>query len=70
MRNNYTPKLKIALWILTIGFVFSIGKSQAAPSVSMITDQCAAGANWIEFRHVITNTSNAGETLYIQAPGT
>ncbi|MFM9050852.1 MAG: hypothetical protein ACKOKF_00855, partial [Bacteroidota bacterium] len=55
--------------IALLACLFQSRTAYSAAQVNMYTDQCAAGTNFIEFRMMITNTSTAGETLYINTPG-
>ncbi|MFM9051982.1 MAG: hypothetical protein ACKOKF_06660 [Bacteroidota bacterium] len=70
MKTTFTKSSWKIACIVLMAVLFQGRSASGAAFVNMYTEQCAAGSNWIEFRQMITNTSTAGETLYIQAPGT
>ena len=47
--------------LLIVGF-----RAWPAATVNLSLTQCAAGTNWIEYQYNVSNTSTAGEVLYIQ----
>ncbi|MFM9027948.1 MAG: SprB repeat-containing protein, partial [Bacteroidota bacterium] len=70
MNTTITQNVWRLMAIFLLVLLFQNQTAQGAATVNMYTDQCASGSNYFEFRLMITNTSTAGETLYIQAPGT
>jgi len=66
--TNSTMWRVMGFTLLVLLFRAEVSKSTAL--VNMYTTNCTAGANYIEFQLNITNSSTAGETLYINTAGT